>query len=82
MSNDAISAFHLMKNNLGEATLQPIDEAVSFIIETDTSNFTIVATLSTNRKLVVFYARTLSRTEQRHSALEKEASSIVKALRK
>ena len=71
-----------MKNKLGEATLQPIDEAVPFIVETDTSNFTIAAILSTNRKLVAFHARTFSRTEQRHSALEKEASAVVKALRK
>ena len=71
-----------MKNKLGEATLQPIDEAVPFIIESDTSNFTIAATLSTNRKLVAFHARTFLRTEQRHSALEKEASAVVKALRK
>ena len=46
LSNDAISAFHLMKNKLADATLQPIDEAVPFTVETDASDFTIAATLN------------------------------------
>ena len=82
LSNDAISAFHLMKNKLADATLQPIDEAVPFTIETNASDFTIAATLNQNGKPVAFHARTLSTSEQRHSAVEKEAYAVVEALRK
>ena len=71
LTNDAISAFYLMKNKLAEATLQPIDEAIPFIIETDASDFTITATLIQNRKPVAFHARILSKSEQRHLAVER-----------
>ena len=82
LSNDAISAFHLMKNKLANATLHPIDEAVPFTVETDASDFTIAANLNQNRKPVAFHARTLSTSEQRHSAVENEAYAVVEALRK
>ena len=52
-----------MKNKLADATLQPIDEAVPFIVETDASDFTIAATLNQNGKPVAFHARTLSTSE-------------------
>ena len=71
-----------MKNKLADATLQPIDEAVPFTIETDASDFTIAAALNQNGKPVPFHAGTLSTSEQRHSAVEKEAYAVVEALRK
>ena len=82
LSNYATFAFHLMKNKLAEATLQPINEAVPFVVETDASDFIIAATLNQNGKPVAFYARTLSTSEQRHSSMEKEAYAVVEALRK
>ena len=82
LSNDAISAFYLMKNKIAEATLQPIDKAVPFIVETDASNFTIAATLNQNGKPVPFHVRALSTSEQRHLAVEKEAYAVVEALQK
>ena len=69
--NNAISAFHLMKNKRTDATLQPTDEAVPFIVETDASDFTIAATLNQNGKPIAFHARILSTLEQRNSAVEK-----------
>ena len=71
-----------MKNKLADATLQPIDEAVPFIVETEASTFTIAAILNQNGKPVVFHARTFSTSEQRHSIVEKEAYAVVEALRK
>ena len=82
LSNDAISAFHLMKKKLADATLQPIDEAVPFTVETDASDFTIAAILNRNGKPVAFHVGTLSTSEQQHLAVEKEAYAVVKALRK
>ena len=86
LSNDAISAFHLMKNKLADATLQPIDKAVpftiAFCVPFTIYDFTIAATLNQNGKPVAFHARTLSTSEQRHSAVEKGAYAVVEALRK
>ena len=41
-----------------------------------------VNVLNQNGKPVAFYARTLSTSEQRHSAMKKEAYAVVEALRK
>ena len=62
-----------MKDKLAKATLQPIDEAIPFTVETDASDFAISATLNQNGRPVAFHARTLSNEEQKHSAVEKEA---------
>ena len=40
------------------------------------------ATLNQNGKSVVFYPRSLSKCEQAHSSVEKEATAIVEAVRK
>ena len=52
------------------------------MVETDASNFAIGATLNQNGKPVAFHSRTLQGSEKHHSAIEKEAYSIVEALRK
>ena len=80
LSKDALNAFHVMKNKLSQATLQPIDKDLPLTVETDASDF--AAKLNQNNKPVAFYARTLSSTEQKHSSVEKEAYAIVEALRK
>ena len=51
-------------------------------METDASEFAIAATLNQDGRAVAFHSRTLSLSEQRHSAIEKEAYAIVEALRK
>ena len=53
-----------MKNKLADTTLQLIDEAVPFTIETNASDFTIAATLNQNGKPVAFHTRTLLTLEQ------------------
>ena len=82
LSEAASHAFCLIKNKLGSATLQPIDEDIPFTVETDASDFAIAATLNQNNKPVAFHARTLSTTEQKHSSVEKEAYATIEALRK
>ena len=69
-----------MKDKLTKATLQPIDEAIPFTVETDA--FAISATLNQNGRSVAFHAWTLSNAEQKHSAVEKEAYAVIEALRK
>ena len=82
ISNEANSAFQKLKTILSEATLMPILEGVPFTVETDASKFAIGATLNQKGRPVAFYSRTLHGSELHHSAVEKEAYSIVEALRK
>ena len=71
LSKDALNAFHVIKNKLSQATLQPIDKDLPSTVKTDALNFAIAATLNQNNKPVAFHARTLSCTEQKHSSVEK-----------
>ena len=82
LSEEANNAFHTLKNDLSHATLQSIDESATFTVETDTSDFTISATLNQLGRPVAFLSRTLQKNEIHHSAVEKEASAIVEAIRK
>ena len=82
LSEAAWHAFRLIKNKLGSATLQPIDENIPFLVETVASDFAIAATLNQNNKPVAFNARTLSTTERRLSSVEKEPFAVIEALRK
>ena len=82
LSGEALNGFNKLKSVLAEAALQPILDNVPFTVETDASNFAIGATLNQNGKPVAFLSRTLQGSELHHSAVEKEAYSIVEALRK
>ena len=63
-------------------SLEVIDENAPFVVETDASNVAISATLNQNGKPVAFYSRTLSKSEQTQSSVEKEAAAIVEEVRK
>ena len=82
ISEPALESFNKLKSILSEATLMPIQEGIPFTVETDASKFAIGATLSQLGKPVAFLSRTLHGSELHHSAVEKEAYSIVEALRK
>ena len=51
-------------------------------MDTDASAFALAATLSQKDQPVAFFSRTLSKTEKKHSAVEKEAAAIAEAVRK
>ena len=72
LDGEAQKALIALKNQLAQASLHLVDE----------SDFAIAATLNQKGRSEAFYARTLSLTEQKHSAIEKEAYAIVEALRK
>ena len=82
LDDEAQKALITFKNQLARASLHPVDESIPFTVETNASDFAIAATLNQNERPVAFHARTMSLTERKHSAIQKEAYAIVEALRK
>ena len=76
-----LDCFQLLKENLKEAALKPIDPNGEFVLETDASDFCIAATLNQQGRPVAFFSRTLNPNEIRHHAVEKEAAAIVESIR-
>ena len=76
----ALEAFQLLKNNLKDAALKPVDPEGEFVIETDASDFCIAATLNQQGRPVAFFSRTLNQSEIGHHAVEKEAAAIVESI--
>ena len=58
-----------------------IDEDQKFVVETDASNVAISATLNQNGKPVAFFSRTLNKPQKKYPIVEKEAMSIVEAIK-
>ena len=75
-------SFKHLKSELAEVSLGIIDENITFVVETDASNFALSATLNQNNRTVAFFSRTLHKPELNHSSIEKEASTIVEAIHK
>ena len=82
MTEEAIQSFNILKRNIESAIVTAIDPNEPFVVETDASNSSIAAVLNQQGRPVAFFSRTLSKTEQHHSAIEKEAYAIVEALKK
>ena len=82
LQDEALTSFSNLKSELINVSLEVIDENAPFVVETDASNVAISATLNQNGKPVAFYSRTLSKSEQTQSSIEKEAAAIVEAVRK
>ena len=78
----AEKAFQRLKAELAGATLQAVNEKISFVIETDSSYNAISATMNQESQPVIFFSIMLSKSEQQHSSIEKEAAAIVESLRK
>lgn len=74
--------FAHIKRKIVETVVTMIDPSVPLLIQTDASDCTIATSLRQFGRPVAFFSRTLSRSERRHSAVEKEAYAIVKSLRR
>ena len=72
----------MVKKELQVASLNPIDKAVLFVVEYDASESTLSATLNQARRPVAFMSRTLQGSELHYSVVEKEATTIIDAVRK
>ena len=83
LSRVAINAFSDLKQSLAQTALQKIKKNVPFTIENNDSDVAVSATLNQKNKPVAFYSRILIRShEQRHPAIDKEATAIIEAVRK
>lgn len=82
LSPDAMSAFELLKSELGNATLNSIDERIPFVVECDASDVAVSATLNQAGRPVAFMSRTFHGRELHYPAVEKEATAIIEAVRK
>ena len=80
LPENALHAFQNLKVEIENAVVSTIDETIPFEVETDASDFAIAATLNQAGKPVAFFSRSLSETERRHSAVEKEAYAIVESI--
>ena len=77
-----MASFQSLQEDIAKAVVQAIDNNVTFEVETDASEYAIAATLNQAGRPVAFFSRTLNQTEQKHSAVEKEAYAIIEAIRK
>ena len=82
LSQRATDAFKLLKNNIANAVVKTIDEAISFFVKMDTSDFLFTATLNQNGQPVAFFSKSLNKHEIHQPAIEKEDYAIKEALRK
>ena len=82
LDKEALASFNALKDELARVALSPIDEDIPFIVECDASDVAISASLNQNGRPVAFMSKTLSATERRYPAVEKEALAIIEAVRK
>jgi len=82
LSHDALAAFEQLRSELLNVCLGCIDERKPFTVECDASDFAIAATSNQESRPVAFMSQTLSKTECNHPTVEKEATSIIEAVRK
>ena len=82
LTNKAVSAFETLRSNLRSACLHCVNDKEPFTVECDASDLAIKATFNQNGRPVAFISRTLTKSERRYSAIEKEATAIIEAVRK
>ena len=82
LDKEALASFNALKDELARFALSPIDEDIPFVVEFDASDVAISASLNQNGRPVAFMSKTLSATERRYPAVEKEALAIIESVRK
>ena len=83
LNDDALHALTTLKTDLSSATHGVIDEDLPFILETDSSDNVISATLNQQGdRPVAFFSRMFNKCELHYSSVERDALAIIKAVRK
>ena len=80
LSETQKNAFEDLNLELANAAMQPIDENIPFVVETDASDFVISAVLNQDGRPVAFHSHTLQVSEQHQAPIEKKAQAIVEAI--
>ena len=76
------AVFNSLKFEVENSIVCSTDELLLFQVETDVSEFEIDTALAQNSQPVAFFSLMLNASELKHSAVEKEASAIIKAVHK
>ena len=82
LSEDAVQTFDSLKKTLLQCCLSYIRDDIPFQVDCDASEHTIAAVLSQGERPVAFFSKTLSQSEKSYSVIEKEALSIMEAVRR
>ena len=78
LSQEAVDAFECLKETIENAVVTAVDESILFEVASDVA---LAATLNQNGRPVAFFSRTLQGSELKHAAVEKEAQTIIEAVR-
>ena len=82
LAKTAEKTFEYLKAEIKNVIVYSLDETVLFIVETDASYHSIMASLNQSGRAVAFFSRTLSTCELKYSSIEKEVQAVVEAFRK
>ena len=77
LSDSAIRAFQNLKRDIANSAIAAINPSAPLVVETDASDSAIAASLRQHGWPVAFFSRTLSKSERKHIAIEKEAYAII-----
>ena len=73
---------NLKPKEIKKAALTSIDENLPFVVECDSSDLAISATLNQDGRPVAFMSRSFQGSEIHYPAVEKEVTAIIEAVRK
>ena len=82
LSNSAIRAFQNLKQDIAKSANAAINPSAPLVVETDASDSAIAASLRQHGWPVAFFSKTILKSERKHTAIEKEAYTMVEALQK
>ena len=78
---EAEKSFQDLKKEIENSVVQRVDESLPFELECDASDIAIAAVLNQAGRPVAFFSRTLHGSELKWPPVEKEACSIIEAIR-
>ena len=81
ISDEALKSIESMKQDIKSSVVCCIDDSIPFQVECDASDHTLAATLNQQGRPVAFFSRTLSPHEIIYPSVEKEALSVIEAVR-
>ena len=81
LNRSALVAFDELKRALAKASLGAMGHGVPFSVETDASDYALGAISSRGRTPVAYMLRTITACVRHYPAVEKEATTLIEAVR-